>query len=76
MYIYLIRAYVLLPDSSQSESLSDAEDQRPSFSKPSASQNASSSEASQSSANFSMYNSVSQKLMVIRAVSRSLGFVF
>ncbi|KAK3547628.1 hypothetical protein QTP86_026269 [Hemibagrus guttatus] len=49
-------------DSSQSESLSDAEDQRPSFSKPSASQNASGSDASQS-ATFSMYNSVSQKLM-------------
>ncbi|TSP79436.1 Cap-specific mRNA (nucleoside-2'-O-)-methyltransferase 1 [Bagarius yarrelli] len=49
--------------SSQSESHSDAEDQRPSFSKPSASQNASSSDASQSDAKFSMYNSVSQKLM-------------
>ncbi|KAG7323755.1 hypothetical protein KOW79_013457 [Hemibagrus wyckioides] len=50
-------------DSSQSESLSDTEDQRPSFSKLSAPQNASSSEASQSSTQFSMYNSVSQKLM-------------
>ncbi|KAI4873372.1 hypothetical protein NFI96_022165 [Prochilodus magdalenae] len=50
-------------DSSQSESLSDAEDHRPSFSKPTASQNSQSNDASQSSSKFSMYNSVSQKLM-------------
>ncbi|GAA6076549.1 cap-specific mRNA (nucleoside-2'-O-)-methyltransferase 1 isoform X1, partial [Tachysurus ichikawai] len=57
------RSLSFLADSSQSESLSDVEDQRPSFSKPSASQNASSSDASQSDTKFSMYNSVSQKLM-------------
>ncbi|XP_076874850.1 cap-specific mRNA (nucleoside-2'-O-)-methyltransferase 1 [Brachyhypopomus gauderio] len=50
-------------DSSQSESPSDAEDHRPSFSRPSVSPNAQSSDAHQSSSNFSMYNSVSQKLM-------------
>uniref|UniRef100_W5L0A0 Cap-specific mRNA (nucleoside-2'-O-)-methyltransferase 1 n=1 Tax=Astyanax mexicanus TaxID=7994 RepID=W5L0A0_ASTMX len=50
-------------DSSQSESLSDAEDHRPSFSKPAASENSQINDASQSSSNFSMYNSVSQKLM-------------
>lgn len=56
---------VILPDSSQSESLSDVEDHKPSFSRPSDSQNAQSSDAlDQSSAEFSMYNSVSQKLMV------------
>lgn len=47
-----------------SESLSDVEDHRPSFSRPSDSQNAESSDAvDQSSSKFSMYNSVSQKLM-------------
>nr|XP_055044555.1 cap-specific mRNA (nucleoside-2'-O-)-methyltransferase 1 isoform X1 [Misgurnus anguillicaudatus] len=47
-----------------SESPSDGEDQRPSFSRPSDSQNAESSDAvDQSSSKFSMYNSVSQKLM-------------
>ncbi|XP_066527148.1 cap-specific mRNA (nucleoside-2'-O-)-methyltransferase 1 [Hoplias malabaricus] len=50
-------------DSSQSESLSDAEDHRPSFSKQATSQNSQSNEDSQSSSKFSMYNSVSQKLM-------------
>ncbi|KAL7865054.1 hypothetical protein AOLI_G00164740 [Acnodon oligacanthus] len=50
-------------DSSQSESLSDAEDHRPSFSKPAASQNSQSNDATQGSSKFSMYNSVSQKLM-------------
>ncbi|XP_049319080.1 cap-specific mRNA (nucleoside-2'-O-)-methyltransferase 1 [Astyanax mexicanus] len=50
-------------DSSQSESLSDAEDHRPSFSKPAASESSQINDASQSSSNFSMYNSVSQKLM-------------
>uniref|UniRef100_A0AAR2JC39 Cap-specific mRNA (nucleoside-2'-O-)-methyltransferase 1 n=1 Tax=Pygocentrus nattereri TaxID=42514 RepID=A0AAR2JC39_PYGNA len=47
----------------QSESLSDAEDHRPSFSKPTASQNSQSNDATQGSSKFSMYNSVSQKLM-------------
>uniref|UniRef100_A0A8B9KFA6 Cap-specific mRNA (nucleoside-2'-O-)-methyltransferase 1 n=1 Tax=Astyanax mexicanus TaxID=7994 RepID=A0A8B9KFA6_ASTMX len=50
-------------DSSQSESLSDAEDYRPSFSKPAASESSQINDASQSSSKFSMYNSVSQKLM-------------
>ncbi|XP_036447172.1 LOW QUALITY PROTEIN: cap-specific mRNA (nucleoside-2'-O-)-methyltransferase 1 [Colossoma macropomum] len=50
-------------DSSQSESLSDAEDHRPSFSKPTASQNSQSNDATEGSSRFSMYNSVSQKLM-------------
>lgn len=49
-------------DSSQSESFSDAEDHRPSFSNPTASESIQSSDASQSS-RFAMYNSVSQKLM-------------
>lgn len=53
--------YVYLPDSSQSESHSDVEDHKPSFSRPSDSQNA---EGSDASSNFSMYNTVSQKLMV------------
>ncbi|XP_051737035.1 cap-specific mRNA (nucleoside-2'-O-)-methyltransferase 1 [Ctenopharyngodon idella] len=47
-------------DSSQSESHSDVEDHKPSFSRPSDSQNA---EGSDASSNFSMYNTVSQKLM-------------
>lgn len=56
---------VVLSDSSQSESLSDVEDHKPSFSRPSDSQNAQSSDASdQSSSKFPMYNTVSQKLMV------------
>ncbi|XP_072553168.1 cap-specific mRNA (nucleoside-2'-O-)-methyltransferase 1 [Salminus brasiliensis] len=50
-------------DSSQSESLSDAEDHRPSFSKPAASELTQGNEASESSSKFAMYNSVSQKLM-------------
>lgn len=62
---FIIKACVFLTDSSQSESLSDAEDQRPSFSRPSASQNASNSEESESATKFSMYNHVSQKLMVM-----------
>lgn len=57
--------YVCLPDSSQSESLSDVEDHKPSFSRPGDSQNAEGSDASYDpSSNFSMYNTVSQKLMV------------
>ncbi|CAM4677030.1 unnamed protein product [Leuciscus chuanchicus] len=56
--------YVCLPDSSQSESLSDVEDHKPSFSRPGDSQNAEGSDASYDpSSNFSMYNTVSQKLM-------------
>uniref|UniRef100_A0A672ME94 Cap-specific mRNA (nucleoside-2'-O-)-methyltransferase 1 n=1 Tax=Sinocyclocheilus grahami TaxID=75366 RepID=A0A672ME94_SINGR len=47
-------------DSSQSESLSDVEDHKPSFSRPSNSQNA---EGNEASSKFSMYNRVSQKLM-------------
>ncbi|XP_067301850.1 cap-specific mRNA (nucleoside-2'-O-)-methyltransferase 1 [Pseudorasbora parva] len=47
-------------DSSQSESLSDVEDHKPSFSRPNDSQNA---EGSDASSTFSMYNRVSQKLM-------------
>ncbi|XP_067226545.1 cap-specific mRNA (nucleoside-2'-O-)-methyltransferase 1 [Chanodichthys erythropterus] len=47
-------------DSSQSESHSDVEDHKPSFSRPSDSQNA---EGSDAASNFSMYNTVSQKLM-------------
>ncbi|KAK7129197.1 hypothetical protein R3I94_017421 [Phoxinus phoxinus] len=51
-------------DSSQSESLSDVEDHKPSFSRPGDSQNAEGSDAAyDASANFSMYNTVSQKLM-------------
>lgn len=57
--------YASFADSSQSESLSDAEDHRPSFSKPAGSQNTENNEASQGSSKFSMYNSVSQKLMVM-----------
>uniref|UniRef100_A0A673M681 Cap-specific mRNA (nucleoside-2'-O-)-methyltransferase 1 n=1 Tax=Sinocyclocheilus rhinocerous TaxID=307959 RepID=A0A673M681_9TELE len=51
-------------DSSQSESLSDVEDHKPSFSRPSNSQNAEGNDASsEASSKFSMYNRVSQKLM-------------
>lgn len=51
-------------DSSQNESLSDQEDQRPSFSMPSLSLNAADTDTSeQASSRFSMYNTVSQKLM-------------
>ncbi|XP_077074675.1 cap-specific mRNA (nucleoside-2'-O-)-methyltransferase 1 [Siphateles boraxobius] len=51
-------------DSSQSESLSDVEDHKPSFSRPGDSQNAEGSDPSyDASSNFSMYNTVSQKLM-------------
>lgn len=51
-------------DSSQSESLSDVEDHKPSFSSPSNSQNAEGNDASNdASEKFSMYNTVSQKLM-------------
>uniref|UniRef100_A0A673M3R5 Cap-specific mRNA (nucleoside-2'-O-)-methyltransferase 1 n=1 Tax=Sinocyclocheilus rhinocerous TaxID=307959 RepID=A0A673M3R5_9TELE len=50
--------------SSQSESLSDVEDHKPSFSRPSNSQNAEGNDASsEASSKFSMYNRVSQKLM-------------
>lgn len=58
-------------DSSQNDSLSDQEDQRPGFSMPSISSSSSSFDtqdndaASQASAKFAMYNSVSQKLMVM-----------
>ncbi|XP_029902805.1 cap-specific mRNA (nucleoside-2'-O-)-methyltransferase 1 [Myripristis murdjan] len=51
-------------DSSQSDSHSDQEDHRPGFSMPSLSHNAAAMDApTQSSSKFSMYNSVSQKLM-------------
>uniref|UniRef100_A0AAX7TQ38 Cap-specific mRNA (nucleoside-2'-O-)-methyltransferase 1 n=1 Tax=Astatotilapia calliptera TaxID=8154 RepID=A0AAX7TQ38_ASTCA len=56
-------------DSSQNDSLSDQEDQRPGFSMPSISSSSSSFDTqdndapSQASAKFAMYNSVSQKLM-------------
>ncbi|CAN9507442.1 unnamed protein product [Ophioblennius macclurei] len=54
-------------DSSQNDSLSDQEDHRPSFSRPSVSSSSSSFDAqetdSQTPSKFSMYNSVSQKLM-------------
>uniref|UniRef100_A0A673M676 Cap-specific mRNA (nucleoside-2'-O-)-methyltransferase 1 n=1 Tax=Sinocyclocheilus rhinocerous TaxID=307959 RepID=A0A673M676_9TELE len=51
-------------NSSQSESLSDVEDHKPSFSRPSNSQNAEGNDASsEASSKFSMYNRVSQKLM-------------
>uniref|UniRef100_A0A8C1H4W8 Cap-specific mRNA (nucleoside-2'-O-)-methyltransferase 1 n=1 Tax=Cyprinus carpio carpio TaxID=630221 RepID=A0A8C1H4W8_CYPCA len=51
-------------DSSQSESLSDVEDHKPSFSRPSNSQNAEGNDASsEASSRFAMYNGVSQKLM-------------
>uniref|UniRef100_A0A672HPJ1 Cap-specific mRNA (nucleoside-2'-O-)-methyltransferase 1 n=1 Tax=Salarias fasciatus TaxID=181472 RepID=A0A672HPJ1_SALFA len=54
-------------DSSQNDSLSDQEDQRPGFSRPSVSSSSSSFDAqetdSHASSKFSMYNSVSQKLM-------------
>lgn len=51
-------------DSSQSESLSDVEDHKPSFSRPSDSQNAQDSDTLNEASNkFSMYNNVSQKLM-------------
>uniref|UniRef100_A0A8C1AYN5 Cap-specific mRNA (nucleoside-2'-O-)-methyltransferase 1 n=2 Tax=Cyprinus carpio TaxID=7962 RepID=A0A8C1AYN5_CYPCA len=53
-----------LPDSSQSESLSDVEDHKPSFSRASNSQNAEGNDASHdASPKFPMYNRVSQKLM-------------
>uniref|UniRef100_A0A8C1U7S0 Cap-specific mRNA (nucleoside-2'-O-)-methyltransferase 1 n=1 Tax=Cyprinus carpio TaxID=7962 RepID=A0A8C1U7S0_CYPCA len=53
-----------LPDSSQSESLSDVEDHKPSFSRASNSQNAEGNDASHdASSKFPMYNRVSQKLM-------------
>lgn len=53
-------------DSSQSDSFSDAEDPRPGFSMPLLSQHALQTEESQESSSnkFSIYNSVSQKLMV------------
>ncbi|NP_956427.1 cap-specific mRNA (nucleoside-2'-O-)-methyltransferase 1 [Danio rerio] len=51
-------------DSSQSESLSDVEDHKPSFSRPSDSQNSQGSMAHNEASNkFAMYNNVSQKLM-------------
>ncbi|KAL0157871.1 hypothetical protein M9458_045947, partial [Cirrhinus mrigala] len=50
--------------SSQSESLSDVEDHKPSFSRTSNSQKAEGKDAShETSSTFSMYNNVSQKLM-------------
>lgn len=58
-------------DSSQNDSLSDQEDHRPSFSMPSISTSSSfdtkdDDGSSQTTSKFSMYNSVSQKLMVIK----------
>lgn len=54
------------PDSSQNDSLSDQEDHRPGFSMPSISSfDAQDTDTStQAPSKFSMYNSVSQKLMV------------
>ena len=58
--------HVVLPDSSQSDSHSDPEDHRPGFSMPSISQNASAADDSKQddADKFSMYNRVSQRLMV------------
>lgn len=54
------------PDSSQNDSLSDQEDHRPGFSMPSISSfDDQDADATQASSNFTMYNSVSQKLMVM-----------
>lgn len=66
---------VHVSDSSQSDSHSDAEEQRPL--KPSPSHHGSQSESSQetSSSKFSMYNSVSQKLMVRSYMACPSGFV-
>ncbi|KAK5852953.1 hypothetical protein PBY51_006784 [Eleginops maclovinus] len=50
-------------DSSQNDSLSDQEDQRPGFSMPSVVSDDQDNDPSQASSDFSMYNSVSQKLM-------------
>lgn len=66
---YIDGTYVCLlvfssPDSSQNDSLSDQEDHRPGFSMPSISFDAQDTDASDTS-KFSMYNSVSQKLMVM-----------
>lgn len=53
-------------DSSQNDSLSDQEDHRPGFSMPSISSfDDQDNDATQASSDFSMYNSVSQKLMVM-----------
>lgn len=53
-------------DSSQNDSLSDQEDQRPGFSMPSISSfDDQDTDPTQASSDFSMYNSVSQKLMVM-----------
>lgn len=64
------------PDSSQNDSPSDQEDHRPSFSMPSISAASSNpqdnDDSDQASSNFSMYNSVSQKLMVIKSKPRYL----
>lgn len=52
---------ILCVDSSQSDSMSDADEPRPSFSRHSQSQQ---SDSQDPAGKFSMYNSVSQKLMV------------
>lgn len=53
------------PDSSQNDSLSDQEDHRPGFSMPSISFDSQDTDAASDNSKFSMYNSVSQKLMVM-----------
>lgn len=59
--------FLYYPDSSQNDSLSDQEDHRPGFSMPSISSfdSQDADAPTEASSKFSMYNSVSQKLMVM-----------
>uniref|UniRef100_A0A8C1YVI8 Cap-specific mRNA (nucleoside-2'-O-)-methyltransferase 1 n=1 Tax=Cyprinus carpio TaxID=7962 RepID=A0A8C1YVI8_CYPCA len=67
LFVSVFIYFSCLPDSSQSESLSDVEDHKPSFSRASNSQNAEGNDASHdASSKFPMYNRVSQKLMKAR----------
>uniref|UniRef100_A0A9J8DKC0 Cap-specific mRNA (nucleoside-2'-O-)-methyltransferase 1 n=1 Tax=Cyprinus carpio carpio TaxID=630221 RepID=A0A9J8DKC0_CYPCA len=67
LFVSVFIYFSCLPDSSQSESLSDVEDHKPSFSRASNSQNAEGNDASHdASPKFPMYNRVSQKLMKAR----------
>lgn len=64
--LYVCICFFSFLDSSQNDSLSDQDDQRPGFSMPSISScDDQDNDPTQASSNFSMYNSVSQKLMVI-----------
>lgn len=61
--------FVDFSDSSQNDSLSDQDDHRPGFSSRTSADDQEDSDAKQTASSFSMYNSVSQRLMVRKSHS-------